>query len=76
MGREGTILFVLSLPFSTMIIGMFLVSRLGWNNDPVPSLKHLLISWARFSCLGAKFMSGALVAIAGLLVVRSIVKQD
>tara|TARA_R110000796_G_scaffold252249_4_gene385779 strand:+ start:3645 stop:5045 length:1401 start_codon:yes stop_codon:yes gene_type:complete len=75
MGREGTILFVLSLPFSTMIIGMFLVSRLGWNNDPVPSLKHLLISWARFSCLGAKFMSGALVAIAGLLVVRSIVNR-
>lgn len=75
-GEAGLVVFVLSAPVATFVLGHWYVSRLPPVAAPPTPLPQLMVQWGTLLRLGAAFMVSGLVVTLGQLVVRTLVQRE
>lgn len=75
-GRNGLIVFILSAPFSSFVLGHFFVSRLPRPHTQITPLPVLMVQWRTLFRLGAAFMLTGLIWNVGHLIVRALVQRE
>ena len=76
LGDEGILIFVLSTPISSFLIGRWFVSRLPKSQLSSVQLRQLADQWENLAKLGFAFMVAGLAGPLGELAVRMIVREE
>lgn len=74
--EDGLLVFLLSTPLASFILGHFYVSRLPNPHESRIPLHLITQQWKRMACLGMFFMLAGLAATVGQLAVRTLVQQQ
>ena len=75
-GQNGVLVFVLSAPLCTFVVGHWYVARLPKVSAPPTPWPVLLGQWRTLARLGAAFMLAGLVATLAQLLVRTMVQRQ
>lgn len=75
MQENGLMIFVLSGPISSFILGHWFANRIGKLKVPATPITVLLQQWRSMAMLGMAFMVSGLVVTVGQLVVRTMVQR-
>lgn len=75
-GEKGLLVFVLSAPLASFLLGHWFVSRLPKVEGPVTPLPQLIEQWGTLARLGAAFMVAGLAVTVGQLAVRTMVHRE
>lgn len=76
LGDQGILIFVLSAPLSSFLLGHWYVSRLPRIQGSPTQFRELREQWETLARLGVAFMVAGLAGPVGLLAVRMIVQQQ
>jgi PST family polysaccharide transporter len=76
LGEKGVLIFVLSAPLSSFLLGHWFVSRLPRLQGSQTQLRELQEQWKTLARLGAAFMVAGLAVTVGQLVVRTMVQRE
>ena len=76
MWGEGVLIFVLSAPLSSFLLGHWFVARLPRVQGSPTHFRELQEQWKTLARLGAAFMVAGLAVTVGQLVVRTIVQRE
>lgn len=74
--EQGVLIFVLSVPLCSFVLGHWFVSRLPPMQAPPTPLSQLTSQWGAMLRLGTAFMVSGLVVNAGQLLTRSLVQRE
>lgn len=75
-GEAGVVVFVLSAPIATFVLGHLYVSRLPRVVASATPFPELLAQWGTLLRLGAAFMVSGLLVTLGQLAVRTLVQRE
>jgi len=73
--ENGLVIFVLSSPISSFILGHWFASRIGKLKEPATPIRELWQQWLAMVRLGSAFMVGGLLVTLGQLVVRTMLQR-
>lgn len=75
-GEQGLLVFVLSAPFASFVIGQWYVAKLPLVDEHPTPLRVMAGQWKTLARLGAAFMVTGVVVTVGHLMVRTLIQRQ
>jgi O-antigen/teichoic acid export membrane protein len=76
LNEDGALLFVLSAPLCTLILGHWFVARLPGVQGPRTSIGIMAREWMTLGRVGVAFMISGVAGVLGQLLVRTLVQRE